>query len=68
MSPLWYDILILLKGINSREYGLSGLPALFNPLHSVTSDLLGNQAMMSEEERDRILQEHEKHLAELESR
>lgn len=32
------------------------------------SDLIVNQVAMSEEERDRIIQEHEKNLAELESR
>lgn len=31
-------------------------------------DLIVNQVAMSEEERDRIIQEHEKNLAELESR
>lgn len=31
------------------------------------SDLIVNQVVMSEEERDKIIQEHEKNLAELES-
>ena len=35
---------------------------------SFCRDLIVNQVAMSEDERDRIIQEHEKNLAELESR
>ena len=34
----------------------------------LASDLIVNQVAMSEEERDRIMEEHEKNLAEMESR
>ena len=47
-------------------------PPYFRPVAhffvEICRDLIVNQVLMSEQERDRIMEEHEKNLAELESR
>ena len=45
---------------------ISSFPVRF--MSHIFSDLIVNQVAMSEEERDRIFEEHEKNLAEMESR